>query len=366
MRHGSRCRSAGLESPPGPAAVSKWRLPHVVAAGRRHARLVAVAVGMMAATLPAAIASGPAMASPRQGAVQPAAVLAYGGDFPDPHVLVVGDVYYAYSTNVAGVNVPVMSSTDLVSWKATSEALPPLPGWASPGRTWAPAVLARGGVYVLYYTVAQTSTGRQCISVATAASPAGPFRDTSSAPLVCQLDRGGSIDPYVFTDSGGSSYLLWKSDDNALGRRTSLWGRALAAGGVGFASFSSPVRLLSQTAAWQAPAIEGPAMIRSGSTYFLFYGANNWDSSSSAIGYATCSRPLGPCVDRSTTGPWLASGPSGPGPVGPQGPTVFSDTAGRLRLGFAAWKGAIGYASGGVRALWTAPLSFVNGKPALG
>jgi hypothetical protein len=205
MRHGSRCRSAGLESPPGPAAASKWRLPHVRAAGRRHARLVAVAVGTMAATLPAAIASGPAMASPRQGAVQPAAVMAYGGDFPDPHVLVVGDVYYAYSTNVAGVNVPVMSSTDLVSWKATSQALPPLPGWASPGRTWAPAVLARGGFYVLYYTVAQTSTGRQCISVATAASPAGPFRDTSSAPLVCQLDRGRSIGPYVFTDPGGSS-----------------------------------------------------------------------------------------------------------------------------------------------------------------
>jgi len=331
----------------------------------RHARLVAVAVLTLTARLPGALASGPAGASPRLEATQPAPLLAYGGDFPDPDVLVVGGVYYAYSTNVAGVNVPVMSSTNLASWTATSEALPPLPGWASPGRTWAPTVLAEGGTYVLYYTVTQTSTGRQCISLASAAAPTGPFTDTSSGPLVCQLDRGGSIDPYVFTDPQGSSYLLWKSDDNALGRPTSLWGRPLSSGGVGFAPLSSPVRLLTQSAEWQAPAIEGPAMVKSGKTYFLFYGANNWNSSNSGVGYATCSKPLGPCVDRSTGGPWFATNPSGTPPIGPQGPTLFTDRNGDPRLGFAAWKGSVGYSRRGVRGLWTARLSFVNGQPTL-
>ena len=62
---------------------------------------------------------------------------------------------------------------------------------------------------------------------------------------------------------------------------------------------------------------------------------------------------------------WFATDASGTGPVGPQGPTVFTDTAGRLRLGFAAWNGPVGYTSGGVRALWTARLSFVYGKPTL-
>jgi hypothetical protein len=203
------------------------------------------------------------------------------------------------------------------------------------------------------------------VSVATAAGPAGPFTDTSSGPLVCQLDRGGSIDPQVFTDSQGSSYLLWKSDDNALGRPTVLWARLLAPGGVGFAWWSSSVRLLTQTAAWQAPALEGPTMVKSGKTYFLFYGANDWNSATSAIGYATCSGPLGPCVDRSTSGPWLATDPGGTAPIGPQGPTIFTDVTGKVRLGFAAWKGAVGYPNGGVRALWTAPLSFANGKPTL-
>ena len=135
----------------------------------------------------------------------------------------------------------------------------------------------QGQRYVLYYTVRQAS-GRQCVSVATAASPAGPFIDTSSGPLVCQFDRGGSIDPVVFTDSQGSSYLLWKSDDNALGKPTVLWSRLLAPGGVGFAWWSSSKRLLTQTAAWQAPALEGPTMVKSGTTYFLFYGANDWNS----------------------------------------------------------------------------------------
>jgi beta-xylosidase len=328
-------------------------------------RIRPVVLGVLVSLVATFAYEGVASADPRRGAVQPAPVLSYGGDFPDPHVLVVGRVYYAYSTNVAGLNVPVMSSTDLTSWTATSDALRPLPGWASPGRTWAPTVLAKSGVYVMYYTVTQTSTGRQCLSVATAAGPMGSFTDTSSGPLVCQGVRGGSIDPYVFTDPQGSSYLLWKSDDNALGRRTSLWGRPLDAGGAGFEPLSSPVRLLTQSADWQAPAIEGPAMVKSGKTYFLFYGANDWNSSSSAIGYATCSNPLGPCVDQSTSAAWFATSPSGTRLLGPQGPTIFTDRTGNPRLGFAAWKGAVGYAHGGVRALWTARLSFVNGKPTL-
>jgi beta-xylosidase len=322
--------------------------------GSKHARLIVVAVLTMAASVSGVI-------SPASGATGPA----YGKDFPDPHVLVVGGVFYAYSTNVPGMNVPVTSSTNLTSWTATSDALRALPQWATPGRTWAPTVLARGGAYVLYYTVEETSTGLQCLSVATASSPRGPFKDRSSGPLVCQFLLGGSIDPYVFSDSQGSSYLLWKSDDNALGHLTSLWGQSLASNGTGFALRSSPVRLLTQTAPWQAPAMEGPAMVKSPTTYYLFYGANKWYTSSSAIGYATCSTPLGPCVDQSTSGPWFATSPTLTPPLGPQGPTVFTDSTGTTRLGFSAWNGTPGYPNG-VRALWIAPLTFPNGQPTLG
>jgi beta-xylosidase len=290
---------------------------------------------------------------------------AYDRDFPDPHLLLVGRTYYAYSTQVGDTNVPVMRSSDLTNWSRRSDALPELPDWASAGSTWAPTVLAQRSGYVLYYTVRQTSSDRQCVSVATGAEPDGPFRDTSKAPLVCQRSRGGSIDPSVFTDTSGASYLLWKSDDNAEGRKTSLWARPLNADGVGFVRSSVPVRLLTQRERWQAPAIEGPAMVRSGDTHYLFYGAGGWNSSTSAIGYAACRSPLGPCTDRSTSGPWLDSDPDGDAPVGPQGPSVFVDRSGGMRLGFAAWNGRVGYPRG-VRSLWTAPLSFDDGGPRLG
>ncbi|MGH9009665.1 MAG: glycoside hydrolase family 43 protein [Acidimicrobiia bacterium] len=302
-----------------------------------------------------------AVARPETGARKPA----YDRDFPDPHLLLVGRTYYAYSTQVGETNVPVMKSSDLTRWSRRSDALPRLPDWASPGSTWAPTVLAQGSAYVLYYTVRQTSSGRQCVSAATGAEPDGPFRDTSRGPLVCQRSRGGSIDPSVFTDASGTTYLLWKSDDNAEGRKTSLWARPLTADGVGFVRSSVPVRLLTQTARWQAPAIEGPSMVRSDDTYYLFYGAGGWDSSTSAIGYATCRSPLGPCTDRTTSRPWLDSDPDGDAPVGPQGPSLFVDRDGRTRLGFAAWNGRVGYPKG-VRSLWTAPLSFDDGVPRLG
>ena len=308
---------------------------------------------MVASSVPSAVARD------RTVAVKPA----YDRDFPDPHLLRVGRTYYAYSTQVGETNVPVMRSSDLTHWSRRSDALPRLPGWASPGSTWAPTVLPQRSAYVLYYTVKQTSSGRQCVSMAAAAEPDGPFRDTSNGPLVCQRSLGGSIDPSVFTDDSGASYLLWKSDNNADGRKTSLWARPLGANGLGFARSSVAVRLLNQTARWQAPAIEGPSMVREGDSYYLFYGAGGWDSATSAIGYATCRSPLGPCDDRSTSGPWLDSEGNGDAPVGPQGPSVFVDRSGRTRLGFAAWNGDVGYPRG-VRSLWTARLSFADGTPA--
>jgi beta-xylosidase len=285
----------------------------------------------------------------------------YSGDFPDPFILTptasgTGS-YWAYSTGSAGRNLQVMSSPDLATWGAVSDPLPTLPKWASPGSTWAPSVLKRGSSFLMYYTVRDTASGRQCISVAKASTPAGPFSDSSSGPLVCQLAHGGSIDPDVFVAPGGKAYLLWKSDDNALGRPTSLWTAQLSSTGRRFVG--GRTRLLTEDAAWQAPVIEGPSMVAVGGRYYLFYGANRWNSSAAGIGYATCSRPLGPCSDASLSGPWMASHGAA---VGPSGPAVFADSTG-VHLAYHAWSGAVGYANGGVRSLWIDALTFRSGVP---
>jgi hypothetical protein len=103
-------------------------------------------------------------------------------------------------------------------------------------------------------------------------------------------------------------------------------------------------------------------MVWSQSRYYLFYAGGPWNSAGSGIGYATCKSPLGPCTDQTPAVAWLATGASEA--VGPQGPTIFTDLSGTLRIGFSGWAGTPGY-PGGVRAFWTGPLGFTDKKPTL-
>ena len=140
--------------------------------------------------------------------------LAYPFDFPDPDVILAGNTYFAYATNSVAGNIQIIQSTNLTSWTAVGNALPALPSWAAPDATWAPAVALIGGAYVLYYAalVAGPGGGEECISVATATQPQGPFNDSSTAPLECQPALAGSIDPSPFIDTDGKVYLTWKSN----------------------------------------------------------------------------------------------------------------------------------------------------------
>jgi beta-xylosidase len=323
------------------------------------AAVVAGWLGMIGVAAMPAYAVTPAASSTFQAPV-------YGGDFPDPSVLPVGGVYWAYSTGSAGRNLQVMSSTDLHTWSPPTDPLPTLPGWGSAGRTWAPGVIERSGTLVMYYTVHDKTLNQQCISMATAtaASPAGPFVDKSGGPLICQVANGGSIDPNPYLDPvSGRLYLLWKSDDNSLGHPTHIWAQQLTSDGRRLAWGSRPSLLLTESATWQSPAVEGPTMIRNGGLYYLFYGANNYDTANSGIGYATSSSLVGTFADQSPTAPWL--GTTG-GAQGPQGPMVFNDTSGATRMAFAAWFGTVGYENGGVRSLWIGSLAFnPSGVPTL-
>jgi beta-xylosidase len=297
---------------------------------------------------------------------------AYSGDFPDPSVMPVttasGTNYYAYSTNVPPTNIPTMNSTNPSTFSGpVKDALPnpKLPSWASSGvTTWAPSVVQKGpSSFLMYYTAHDKDHNTQCISVASASSPGGPFTDNSKRPLVCQWNTG-SIDPDYFADISGTSYLIWKSDDNSIGSPvTHLWGQQLAPNGLSL--LRSPVQLLTADESWQGGIIEGPALVLAGGAYYLFYGANSYSSSSSAIGYAICTKgPLAPCTEKSTN-PWLQTN-SVPGLVGPQGPSFFTDPSNVEHIAFDAWNGPVGYSNGGVRSMWTDTISFPSGKPTLG
>jgi hypothetical protein len=284
----------------------------------------------------------------------------YPGDFPDPFILVDGDMHWAYSTGSAGRDLQVMSSPDLQRWSPPNEALAGLPAWAARGFTWAPEVASVDGQFVMYYTLREAASGLQCISVAVADTPAGPFVDTRAGPLVFQAERSGSIDPSVCT-VGRTRFLLWKSEDNARRRPTHLWGRQLSPDGLSLAGPPEQL-LLDQDRRWQAGVIEGPSMIAADGVFHLFYGAGPWSSASAGVGHATGSEPLMPFTNRSLSAPWLGSRP---GARGPSGPAPFRDTAGVTRFAYHAWPGAVGYRHGGVRALFIARLSFEDGLPVL-
>jgi beta-xylosidase len=270
-----------------------------------------------------------------------------GRDTPDPFLLDEEDRWVLYTTQVGLANVPVATTPDLATWSAPTDALPELPTWAEWGHTWAPGVLPRPGEFVLYFAARSRATGGQCIGAATSTSATGPFTSTSPEPLACQPDLGGSIDPHPFVDTDGTAYLLWKADGNAIGRASTLFSQRLRSDGLALEGQASP--LLYNDAAWEAPLVENPALVRAGGRYVLLYSGGWWESAGYATGYAICDSPLGPCAKVTTERPLHTSGG---GVAGPGGASVITGPAGDLWLAHHGWtQDAVGYGSGGARSL---------------
>jgi beta-xylosidase len=281
----------------------------------------------------------------------------YSGDFPDPWIIRLGAKYYAYATTTYNLNLPTLSSTNLRTWvsrpatadSAVGDSMVTFPAWVatrttSDGRTraltgpWAPSVTKLGKHnFVLAYAVqvAGAPGTMMCVSLAHAASPFGPFVDTTPGPTVCPPN--GAIDPQVYLPPGGRRpWLVWKADHFPAKLYTQPMDRAATGVLPGRAAhFLAKVRQ-----PWEGSIIENPAMIRYKKRYYLFYSANSYASTRYAIGYLICKDWRGKC-HRPRKKPLLHTA----GQIaGPGGPAPFVDTRGRLRLGYHAWTvGKVGY-----------------------
>jgi beta-xylosidase len=278
-------------------------------------------------------------------------------DNPDPQAIRVGDTWYLFSTNAGGRNVPVLTSPDLVKWSPAGDALPDLPAWALTGKTWAPEVIELApDRFVLYYTVADKESGRQCVGRAVASAPQGPYRDDSTGPLICQAETGGSIDASPFRDTDGSLWLLWKNDGNAIGVDTWLWSQRLADDGLTLVG--EPTKLLKQTEPWEGILVEGPFLHRQDGKLYLFFAANAYDRAEYAQGYAVCESPAGPCV-KAPENPILKSNDVASGP----GHASMVVSGGRTWLLYHAWPpGQEGTVDPG-RQVWLDEVVWENGRP---
>src|SRR5215208_5605683 len=284
----------------------------------------------------------------------------YQRDFPDPHIILVDDTYYAYATtNGSSVNIRVMRSPDLVTWEELGDALPGLPKWASlnSGFTWAPGVIQIEDTFVMYSVARDKESDKQCIGVGTSQDPAGPFTDPSEKAFICQADLGGSIDPYPFRDEDGKLYLFWKNDGNCCGLEVALWVQELSPDGLTLQG--EPVKLIVRDQPWERPLIENPAMVKHKDKYYLFYSGNWWESHEYAVGYAVCETVAGAC-EKPLSKPWFQY----KAPVmGPGGESFFTDDEGNLWMAYHAWTGAnVGYPEG-ERSLHIDLVTFEGDKP---
>ena len=281
----------------------------------------------------------------------------FADNFPDPGVISADGTWYAYGTNNTTANVPVLTSADLVTWASQEDAMPEVGSWAARGNTWAPEVVAAAGGYLLYYTARSTATDRQCIGVAYASKPGGPFADEADEPLICQADEGGSIDASPYLDEAGKLWLYWKNDGNAIGQPTYLYGSALAADGRSLTGATE--RLLRNDAEWEDHVVEAPQLVRHEDRLYMFYSANAFDKDLYAVGYAECDGPLGPCR-KGPENPILKTSPAA---AGPGHSFLVTTPAGQTWLLYHAWPPeAIGSVAPG-RQLWLDRVDWVDGKP---
>ncbi|MBX4179091.1 family 43 glycosylhydrolase [Streptomyces geysiriensis] len=208
------------------------------------------------------------------------------GLYADPDVRYVDGRYWIYPTTDgfpgwSGTRFKAFSSRDLVHWTDHGVILDlgPDVSWAD-GNAWAPAIAERDGKYYFYFCAEQQ------IGVAVADSPAGPFKDALGGPLVGKGRFSGQmIDPSVFTDDDGRSYLYWGN-------------------GHGYV-----VPLNDDMVSFDASRVEDitPENFREGSfvvkrdgTYYFMWSEDDTRSEDYHVAYATGPTPLGPWTKRGT------------------------------------------------------------------
>ncbi|QYX75788.1 family 43 glycosylhydrolase [Streptomyces akebiae] len=198
----------------------------------------------------------------------------------DPNVVRFGDTFYIYPTTDgfegwSGTQFKAYSSKDLVNWTDHGVILDlgPDVSWAD-SRAWAPAMEEKNGKYYFYFCADAN------IGVAVSDSPTGPFKDALGKPLLKAGDHTGQmIDPAVFTDDDGTSYLYWGN------------GRAYV------------VPLNDDMVSFDASKVtnitpsgynEGTFVIKRKGTYYFMWSENDTRDENYRVAYATGSSPTGP------------------------------------------------------------------------
>ncbi|WP_433181890.1 glycoside hydrolase family 43 protein [Actinoallomurus sp. CA-150999] len=300
------------------------------------ASVVAIgAAGVWAATDSGSAGRAVPAAASAQAAAGPKLVIP--SNFPDPGVIKVGTTFYAYATNSHGKNMPVASARSARGpWSIlAADGLPRLGEWAKAGKTWAPDVSRRkDGKFLLYYAAHNAALNRQCVGVAVASSPAGPFAPSGTKPLVCDAPAGahqGKLNPEIIDAAGyeeaGRRYLLYKVGYNQYHKPSFLALQRMSADGLH--RVGKPKVILKQTN--EPYTVEAPYLVHRGGKYVLFYSAGVFSKDNYQTRYAVASSLGGPY--KKAAKPLMTTAGFGRKVNGPGGAVVVAD-AGSWRIFF--------------------------------
>ncbi len=217
----------------------------------------------------------------------------------DPTIFYWDGVYYLYGT---GGNMPdgnpnhdngflVYTSTDLKNWQIPEEAEDGLAlkkgdAYGTWG-FWAPQIFHYKDKFYMAYTADEQ------IAIATAPSPAGPFKQEEIRP-VSTVTR--QIDPYVFFDDDGKIYMYHVRliDENALYVAEMNEDLTEMDESTLTKCISAEPGTWEDTESAEWRVAEGPTVLKENGKYYFFYSVNDFRSIDYAVGYATADSPYGP------------------------------------------------------------------------
>lgn len=177
------------------------------------------------------------------------------------------------------------------------------PSWASANNRWAPENYMVNGVNYVFFSDSQ-SDGVHRIGWAVSSTGAKPSAYDMYSSDVMNLGgaSGGDIDQTIFLDDNGQTYIVWKTDDNAVGSTyTRIFAQEIVFGNYTVSQVGSPVQIMDSKGLWWVDSwvsggslVEGPEIVKRDGLYYLFFASGKYCQDSYAEGVARSSSIWGP------------------------------------------------------------------------
>lgn len=229
------------------------------------------------------------------------------GQFADPDIDRFGDKYWIFPTTDgfggwSGTQFHAFSADNISGpWKDegviletnkdASDTLNSVHGYTVPkspwstGSAWAPSIEEKDGKYYFYYC-GDTGSAK-AMGVAVADRPEGPYT-VSSSPIVNGkpngISMGQNIDPSVFTDDDGKSYLYWGNGNAAVAELN-----------------EDMVSIKTETAKNLSGLTgfrESVTVVKANGMYHFLWSVDDTGSPNYAVYYGTSDSPYGPVTFR--------------------------------------------------------------------